>query len=252
MSKRAAIGGKRPERLTAYDAPPPADSPARVCAVCGSDSMLVTRSNLKLECVWCLRNAGFPDDRENEMKVPEKSTGSGTDGYGKPYDKNTPAPPPHPAGTANAVIVDYIDMGMCEREVYGKPGVKESVHLAKFVVQSGKTMPDGRRYLLAYKPFGVLVSLHEKAGFRLFLESINGEPFKVGDEIEPESFVGRPCIVIVAHKASSDGTKTYANIASAGPHMEGLPVLVADGYVRVKDRDQKPANEVPDDTDIPF
>lgn len=188
------------------------------------------------------------------MKVPEKSTGSGVDGYGTKYDANTPAPPPHPAGTANAVVVDYIDMGQQERDVYGKPGVKETVHLAKFVLQSGKKMPDGRRYLLAYKPFGVLVSLHEKAGFRQFLESINGEAFKVGDDIDPESFVGTPCVVIVVHKQNADGTKTYANIDSAGPHMEGLPVLEAENYVRVKDRaNGKPAApEAPEDTDISF
>ena len=175
--------------------------------------------------------------KECNMKVPQKSTGSGTDGYGKPFAKDTPPPPPHPAGTANAVIVDYIDLGMVEQDVYGKPGTKESVHLCKYVIQSAKTMPDGRRYLLAFKPFGVRVSLHEKAALRGFLESIDGRNFTVDEDVDFEGYVGRPCVVIVTHKASADGTKTYANIDSAGPHMEGLPVLAPKDYVRVKDRE---------------
>lgn len=190
------------------------------------------------------------------MKVPQKSTGSGTDGYGKAFAKDTPAPPPHPAGTANGVIVDFIDLGMVERDAYGGNGKKESVHLCKYVIQSGKTMPDGRRYLLAFKPFGVLVSLHEKAALRGFLESVEGRNFAADEDVDFEKYVGRPCVVIVTHKASADGTKTYANIDSAGPHMEGLPVLVAQGYVRVKDREKADGKEaVSEDADadvIPF
>lgn len=186
------------------------------------------------------------------MKVPAKSEGSGTDGYGRPYSKDTPAPPPHPAGTANAVIVDYIDLGMVERQKYGS-AEKESVHLCKYVVQSAKKMPDGRPYLLAFKPFGVLVSLHEKAALRGFLESIEGRTFTVDEDVDFESYVGRPCVVIVQHKASADGSKTYANIDSAGPHMEGLPVLKAEGYVRVKDRAPgEQASAAKADEDVPF
>lgn len=190
------------------------------------------------------------------MKVPQKSTGSGTDGYGKPFAKDTPAPPPHPAGTANAVIVDWIDLGMVERDVYGGGGKKESVHLCKYVIQTAKTMPDGRRYLLAFKPFGVLVSLHEKAALRGFLESVEGRTFTPDEDVDFESYVGRPCVVIVTHKASADGQKTYANIDSSGPHMDGLPVLEPVGYVRVKDRapeaQAQAKGENANDENIPF
>jgi hypothetical protein len=191
------------------------------------------------------------------MKVPAKKDFEGLDGYGRPFDKNSPPPPAHPSGTANAVIVDYVDMGMCERDAYQGNGRKETVHLCKFVLQLAKTMPepDGRRYLLAFKPFGVLLSLDPKAALRGFLESVAGRAFEVEEDIDFESFVGKPCVVIVKHKLNADGTRTYANIESAGPHMEGLPALQAEGYVRVKDRaagQQGSASPIPNDSDIPF
>lgn len=190
------------------------------------------------------------------MKVPEKNAGggAGVDGYGKAFDGGS-VPPPHPTGTVNAVCVDYVDMGEVECDVYGKPGEKKMEHRAKFVYQSAKTMPDGRRYLLAFKPFGVKVSLHEKASFRQHLEAFAGRTFAVGEDIDPESFVGQPCVLIVTHSKNQDGTRTYANIDSVGPHMDGLPVLEPEGYVRIKDRpatSAAPAAAEPETDEVPF
>ena len=129
--------------------------------------------------------------------------------------------------------------------------------MCKYVVQVAKKMPDGRHYLLAFRPFGVLVSLHEKAALRQFLEGVEGRTFAIDEDVDFESFVGRPCVVIVKHKQSADGTKTYANLTAAGPHMDGLPVLVPTGYTRVKDRDADSqgaanANDPADEDSIPF
>lgn len=170
------------------------------------------------------------------MKVPERfEGGGGVDGYGIPYDKDKPYVPPS-AKTHNAVLVDYVDMGEVEVDVYGKPGEKTKEHRAKFVYQLAEVAPSGRRHLVAFKPFGVKVSLHEKAAFRQHLESLIGRTFEVGEDVEPEAMVGTPCVLLVVHKKNADGTRTYANIDTVAPHMDGLPKLVAQGYVRVKDR----------------
>ena len=186
------------------------------------------------------------------MKVPARGTGAGMDGYGKAYATNSAPPPLLKEGTKNAVCVDYIDMGEIKTPVYGsKNGETEMVHKCKYVYQVGEKMPDGRRYLLAFKPFGVRVSMHENAGLRQHLEGLAGREFVVDEDVDFDSFVGRPCVLIVKHTKSGDGTKTYANIEGIGPHMEGLPELAPEGYVRLKDRAQDSSDSANDDS-IPF
>ena len=186
------------------------------------------------------------------MKVPARGTGAGMDGYGKAYATNSAPPPLLKEGTKNAVCVDYIDMGEIKTPVYGsKNGETEMVHKCKYVYQVGEKMPDGRRYLLAFKPFGVRVSMHENAGLRQHLEGLAGREFVVDEDVDFDSFVGRPCVLIVKHTKSGDGTKTYANIEGIGPHMEGLPELSPEGYVRVKDRAQDSSDSA-NDGSIPF
>lgn len=230
------------------------------CA-CGETRYLIG-NGAGYTCTRCRERAAQTEPYEAQkersaMKVPEKNAGgSGVDGYGQPFTPGTTFTP-CPVGTKNAVCVDYVDMGMVATPVFGKVGETELVHKAKFIYQVAAKMPDGRPYLLAFKPFGVRVSLHEKAAFRQHLESFLGRPFEVGEEIEPEDFVGKPCVVIVTHSKNADGTKTYANIDGIGPHMDGLPVMKPEGYVRLKDREgaQAPAGAAKDedpDADIPF
>jgi len=139
-----------------------------------------------------------------------------------------------PAGTQAAVLVDVVDLGEVEVDVYGKPGEKKKEHHAKFVFQTGERMTDGRPFLLS--TWGMKVSLHDKAKMRKLLAAVNGKDFEVGQEIDPDSFIGCNCLLDVIHKKSADGSKTYANIGNVMAPLKGMPPLSPDGYVRVQDR----------------
>ena len=177
------------------------------------------------------------------MKVPERGQGGGDF-------------VPCPAGTQNAVCVDVVTIKDVERNYGGKSWKEDQF---KFVFQVEKTMDNGKRFVIS--TFGMKASLHEKATLRKFLEAWNGSPFKVGDDVDPESFYARPCFLTVVHKkGGQDGTLTYANISGIAPIMEvdGVPVRAPikpdANYVRVKDRPDDSAHDSDheDTSDVPF
>lgn len=78
------------------------------------------------------------------------------------------------------------------------------------------------------KPFVIskeyTLSFHEKSTLRAHLSSWRGKPFSDTEaaNFDITKLVGVPAMVNVIHKASADGTKTYANIASISPMPKGL------------------------------
>jgi hypothetical protein len=78
------------------------------------------------------------------------------------------------------------------------------------------------------KPFVIskeyTLSFHEKSTLRAHLASWRGKPFSDAEaaNFDITKLVGVPAMVNVIHKASADGTKTYANIASISPMPKGL------------------------------
>lgn len=139
-----------------------------------------------------------------------------------------------PAGVQGAVLVDVIDLGEVEVDVYGKPGIKEKQRQLKFAFQLGEKMTSGAQFLLS--TWGMKASLHDKAKMRKLLSALNGKDFEVGQEIDPEAFIGCNCLLDVIHKKSADGSKTYANIGNVMALPKGMPILSPSNYVRVQDR----------------
>ncbi len=78
------------------------------------------------------------------------------------------------------------------------------------------------------KPFVIskeyTLSFHEKSTLRAHLSSWRGKPFTDSEaaNFDITKLVGVPAMVNVIHRASADGTKTYANIASISPMPKGL------------------------------
>jgi len=135
---------------------------------------------------------------------------------------------PAPAGVHQAVCVDVIDKGMVEVPGYdGKPPAKK--HLITLAWQINKLRDDGKRFVL-YRRY--TLSLNEKAALRRDLESWRGRAFTREEEagFDVENVIGKNCLINVQHNTKD--AKTYANVISVMPLIEGMPALVADGYAR--------------------
>jgi hypothetical protein len=193
-----------------------------LCAHCGHETMLIVHGT-RATCLWCYPD--HPYDKENpvKLKVPSKSEGGDFELA--------------PDGTHAAVLVDVIDLGVVDVPVFGKAGEVEKVHQVKLAFQIAENMSSGKPFLIS--TWGMRVSLHDKAKLRKVLETLNGKPFDVDQEIDPEAFIGCQCLLEVVHKKNADGTRTYANIGNVARAMKGMAVLTPRDYVRVKDRPAK-------------
>jgi hypothetical protein len=140
---------------------------------------------------------------------------------------------PAPSGLHQAVCVDVVDMGMLE-VTYA--GVTKKQHKIRVVWQIDEPMEDGKRFIVQKR---YTLSLSDKATLRKDLESWRGKAFTRDEEMgfDLERLIGVNCFLNVVH-AQKEG-KTYANVAGVVPLKRGMQAITAEGYVRVKDRDQK-------------
>ena len=213
-----------------------------MCCRCGATELLIIRGSQEpTQCHWCEKSHPYEREDNVQIKVPSKSEGGEFELA--------------PDGTHLAVLVDVIDLGDVVTQVYGKPGVTETQHQVRLAFQIAENMTSGKPFLVS--TFGMRVSLHDKAKLRKVLETLNGKPFEVGTEIDPESFIGSNCLLEVIHKRNAAGDKTYANIANVARAMKGVPPISPRDYVRVKDRPEtaKPNDDIADpnfDESIPF
>lgn len=161
----------------------------------------------------------------------------------------------HPAGLAQAVCVDVVDVG--EVNQTDPKGKVKKVHKVQIIWQS-EEIDDKRSSPIQLKRRYTL-SLNEKASLRKDLESWRGRPFN--DEelkgFDLEKLIGINAFINVIHN-SHDG-QTYANVASISPVKKGTtPLIPTKEYVRVKDRPvdgngAPPIDESPiNDGDVPF
>jgi hypothetical protein len=146
--------------------------------------------------------------------------------------------PTAPEGTFSAVCVDEIDLGKQTSTWNGK---ERERHVVRLVWQIDETDSDGKRYLIKQD---YTASLDEKAKLRLHLVSWRGRDFTFDEEVafDLETVVGAPCMISIVHNKGSQGG-TFANLGAVMKLPRGMPPLVMDGYVRVKDR--KTAAPVP-------
>lgn len=156
---------------------------------------------------------------------------------------------PAPSGVHQAVCVDCIDKGLLEVTYAGKTKKQHKIVLAW---QIDDLRDDGKRFLV-FKRY--TCSLNEKATLRKDLESWRGRAFTRDEEMgfDVETVIGANALVNVQHNHVSD--KTYANVVAVMPLAKGMAKLMAQDYVREKDRSETPQDEhsapITDD-DIPF
>lgn len=142
-------------------------------------------------------------------------------------------PPLHPAGPVQAVCVDVIDLGLRVQEFKGKdPKLSASV---AFVFQTKKVNPaTGKRFELSRE---MTVSFGKKANLRKFIGDWRGARVtqqESEDGIDLAVFFGSNALLGVEHQTSATTERTYANIATIGPLVEGMAELEPDEYQRAE------------------
>ena len=157
-----------------------------------------------------------------------------------------------PAGTYSAVCVDVVDLGVLPTGFQNEDGSERTAHKIRIVWQVSKKMEDGRPYLVDNR---YTLSLSEyqgkKSNLRLLVEAWGVSLMDLVDETnneDVERLIGRTCLLNIIHAASTkDPKKVYANVASIMPVPEGMATIASRDYVRVVDRDSRPAQPTPVD-----
>jgi hypothetical protein len=131
-----------------------------------------------------------------------------------------------PQGQFQAVACELLDYGHSNKpykEQNGTEGVRP-VREVQFVYQLNKLDDQtGKRFEVRSKKLNAL-TLGEKSGLRAFLLSWRGHDITDQEKQPPgldlETLIGRNAVISVVH--TKVGDKTYANIGSIMPIMEGL------------------------------
>ena len=129
-----------------------------------------------------------------------------------------------PAGSHVARCYGMIEVGTVEQVYQGETKKAHKVIIDFELPLETSVFREGE----PEKPFVIskeyTLSFHEKSTLRAHLASWRGKPFSDSEaaNFDITKLVGVPAMVNVIHKASADGTKTYANIASISPMPKGL------------------------------
>lgn len=133
-----------------------------------------------------------------------------------------------PAGLVQGVCCEVLDLGFSEKTFKDqKTGDenKRNVHEIQYVFQINSVDPDtGKRYEVRSRPLNL--NLSDRATLRDFLRQWRGHDLTDQEKLPPGVDVelkGRNAMINVIHNKVGD--KTYANIASISPLMQGLPEI---------------------------
>jgi hypothetical protein len=148
-------------------------------------------------------------------------------------DKKTSIKKPYAlpkSGPAQAVIVDFIDLGESVEQFPGQDA--RVVEKVAFVFQVKEVNPDfGKRFEPGVE---FTDSLGRKANLRKFLGDVRGKPL-TDDEVEKgvalHEWVGKNAIITIDHATSAAGNK-YAKIVGYSAPLEDMPAMKAEGYER--------------------
>jgi hypothetical protein len=144
---------------------------------------------------------------------------------------------PHTAGVFASICIDVIDMGAKATQY----GLKDHVRVVFATTET--ILVEG-----VERPCIVLTTMTKTIGkdsnLRKFLEGWRGKPFtakELEDGFDVDDLLDVPAMLNIVHKPSPDGTKTFANIATATrvPRGLALPDLDELNYVRVRNRSAK-------------
>lgn len=129
-----------------------------------------------------------------------------------------------PAGSHVARCYSMIEIGTVETEYLGQEKMLHKVIIDFELPLELAVFKEGD----PEKPFVIskeyTLSFVDKANLRKHLESWRGKAFtdEEAANFDITKLCGVPCMLNIVHKSSSDGTKTYANIASVSPIPKGL------------------------------
>ncbi len=146
---------------------------------------------------------------------------------------------PCPEYTGRAVCVDVTPLKK-QPSQYGERDV------FRVVFEIDMPREDGSRFCAWSRNF--TPTINEKAAFRKFLRGWLGRDLTEAEleDFDTETLIGKPAQLVVVHE-HKDGA-TYANIAACTPFKSGEPLVAGGKYVRLKDRQAKPA---PNGTSVP-
>lgn len=138
-----------------------------------------------------------------------------------------------PSGQFQAVAAEILDLGYSEKTYKAPDGTenKRNVHEIQYVFQLNKVDTEsGKRFEVRSRPMNT--NLSDKATLRDFLRQWRGHDLldteKVAPGIDLEMLVGKNCLISVIHNKVGD--KTYANIGSIMPLVEGMPEIQSLNY----------------------
>lgn len=130
-----------------------------------------------------------------------------------------------PVGLFQGVCCEVLDLGFSQK-TYKDPNTgaesERNVHNYQFVFQLNKVDPEtGKRYEIRSKPMNL--TLGERAELRKFMLAWRGHDLTEAERKPPGLDIeqlGRNAMISVVHNTVGD--KTYANIGSITPLMEGM------------------------------
>lgn len=158
-----------------------------------------------------------------------------------------------PEGQFQAVCCELLDHGINVRDFKNKDtGDVDHVtqHEVQYVFQINKLDEEGNRYEVRSQIFSLKLS--DKASLRKFLTSARGHDLlpeeKVAPGVDISALIGRNFQIQIVHNKVGD--KTYANIPTIMPIMEGMPLIEPLNYTSKQPfidakRANNPANNVP-------
>jgi hypothetical protein len=140
-----------------------------------------------------------------------------------------------PVGQYQAVCTELLDWGESEKIYKNKDTGKDEPRLVwevQYVFQLNQVDPEtGKRYEVRSKKLNAR-TLGGESGLRKFLLAFRGHDLTEAElkppGIDIEAVIGRNAIISVVHNQSGD--KTYANIGSIMPIMQGMPEITALDY----------------------
>lgn len=133
-----------------------------------------------------------------------------------------------PAGQFQAVCAEVIDLGVSTKTFKNRDTGQDertTVHEIQYVFQINKVDDEtGKRFTVRSKPFNLKLS--EQANLRAFLLQWRGHDL-TDAELKPPGvdvdLTGRNALIQIIHNKVGD--KTYANIGSIMPLLDGVPEI---------------------------
>ncbi len=147
-----------------------------------------------------------------------------------------------PEGTAQAVVVDVVDLGMAEDRF--NPG--EMIQQLRVAFQTEEETSDGKPFLVSTYP--VKASLNSKSNLvKTIIKPLIGRDL-VAEDYDAEGDVDLDALLIgvnanVTIKHNEKGDRVYANVVDVSPLTKGqlkAEQLVPRDYVRMQDREELP------------